>query len=97
MLVMEIRKMLKVASKADSILPIYGSASASYFGVVRPLPKAVHRGANFFFTFIFQLSGWALVAPSCFALHCNCFLLSVSSVTVDVERRCHDNAHFARI
>ena len=26
------------------------------------------RGAEKFFTFIFQLSGWALVAPSCFAL-----------------------------
>ena len=25
------------------------------------------RSAENFFTFIFQLSGWALVAPSCFA------------------------------
>ena len=29
------------------------------------LPKAVDRG---FFTFIFQLLGWTLLAPSCFAL-----------------------------
>ena len=75
----------------------------SYLGVVRPLPKVVNggdlsaRSAKTFFAFIFQLSGWALVAPSCFALHCNCFLLSLSSVTVDVEWSCHDYARFARI
>ena len=28
------------------------------------------RNAENFFTFIFQLSGLALIAPSCFALHC---------------------------
>ena len=37
------------------------------------LPKAVHRGAECRSVrsaeiFFFQLSGWALVAPSCFAL-----------------------------
>ena len=31
-----------------------------------------------FSTFIFQLSGWALVVPSCFALHCHWFLLCVN-------------------
>ena len=50
------------------------------------------------FTFIFQLSGWALVAPSCFALHCNCF--SAFCVICDrrggmIEWRGHDNARFA--
>jgi len=45
------------------------------FVVVRRLPKAVvrdpsARSAEIFFTFIFQLSWLALVAPSWFALHC---------------------------
>ena len=30
-----------------------------------------------FFAVIFQLPGWAIVAPSCFALHCHCSLVSV--------------------
>ena len=34
-----------------------------------------------FSTFIFLLSGWALVVPLCFALHCHWLLLSMSSVT----------------
>ena len=39
-----------------------------------------------FFTFIFQLSGWAVVVPSCSALHCHWFLLSVSSVTTEWKK-----------
>ena len=27
-----------------------------------------HKARKYFFAFIFQLSGWAVVAPSCFAL-----------------------------
>ena len=40
-----------------------------------------------FFTVIFQLPGWGLVhvAPSCFALHCHCCLVSVQSVTVSLS------------
>ena len=34
--------------------------------VYETLPEAVHRGV--FFAFIFHFSGWALVAPSRFAL-----------------------------
>ena len=40
-----------------------------------------------FFTVIFQLPGWGLVAPSCFALHCHCCLVSVQSVTVSLSAR----------
>ena len=36
-----------------------------------------------YFTVIFQLPGWGLVAPSCFALHC--CLVSVQSVTVSLS------------
>ena len=46
------------------------SAGARYFGVVRPLVHRSARSAEKKFTFIFQLSGWALVVSSCFALHC---------------------------
>ena len=42
-------------------------------------PRKVRK---MFFTIIFQLPGWAVVAPSCFALHCHCSLVSVQSVTV---------------
>ena len=40
---------------------------------------------NIFFAVIFQLPGWGLVAPSCFALHCHCCLVSVQSVTVSLS------------
>ena len=43
------------------------------------------RSAKIFFRVIFQLPGWALVAPSCFALHCHCSLVSVQSVTVSLS------------
>ena len=44
------------------------------------------RSAKKFFRVIFQLPGWALVAPSCFALHCHCSLVSVQSVTVSLSK-----------
>ena len=44
------------------------------------------RSAKIFFRVIFQLPGWALVAPSCFALHCHCSLVSVQSVTVSLSK-----------
>ena len=37
--------------------------------------RSVVRGN--FFRGLFQLPGWAVVAPSCFALHCHCSLVSV--------------------
>ena len=61
---------------------LFWSGTATAEGEVRSADQSARSGENFF-TFVFQLSGWALVAPLCFALHCNCFLLSVSSVTVD--------------
>ena len=57
----------------DSLLLSKCRSGVRSFGVLQPLLKAVHRGSlswwkpqNKIFTFIFQLSGWALVAPSCF-------------------------------
>ena len=43
------------------------------------LPRKARKNI---FTVIFQLPGWAVVAPLCFALHCHCSLVSVQSVTV---------------
>ena len=40
------------------------------------------KARKHFFAVIFQLPGWAVVAPLCFALHCHCSLVSVQSVTV---------------
>ena len=45
----------------------------------------IARSGEIFFTVIFQLPGWGLVAPSCFALHCHCSLVSVQSVTVSLS------------
>ena len=45
----------------------------------------IARSAEIFFTVIFLLPGWGLVAPSCFALHCHCCLVSVQSVTVSLS------------
>ena len=55
------------------------------FGKGGSVVNVVNRGAKRrkkFFAVIFQLPGWAVVAPSCFALHCHCSLVSVQSVTV---------------
>ena len=43
------------------------------------LPREARK---IFFAVIFQLPGWAIIAPSCFALHYHCSLVSVQSVTV---------------
>ena len=51
----------------------------------RSADQSSTRSAKFFFRVIFQLPGWALVAPSCFALHCHCSLVSLQSVTVSLS------------
>ena len=40
------------------------------------------KAQKIFFMVSFHLPGWVVVAPSCFALHCHCSLVSVQSVTV---------------
>ena len=53
------------------LLTCQGRRQLCKSGGANTLPKAVHRGtyAENFFRLHFQLSGWALVAPSFFALH----------------------------
>ena len=52
------------------------------------------QSVEIFFVFIFQLFGWALVAPLHFALHYHCSLVSMTVSqehffqTLDVERKC---------
>lgn len=47
-------------------------------GLSHVVPIQSPQSVKKFFIFIFQLSGWALIAPSCFALYCCCSLVSVS-------------------
>ena len=62
---------LKVLVQPWSNVTIQGRRQLCKSGGANTLPKAVHRGtyAENFFRLHFQLSGWALVAPSFLALH----------------------------
>ena len=67
-----------------------GGFSGECSGQRHEVPICLPREAwKKIFTVIFQLPGWAVVAPSCFALHCHYSLFSVQSMTVCMTLAMH--------